>query len=432
MADKERLTEENRQLQLAVTELKVLNDIATTISSTQPVEEIIDQIVLKCIRHLGIEEGTISLLESGSADDRFRTMIRRQDTSATKLPIRLDDRLKGWMLKNRSILLSNNIEEDDRFSFIRDGTINFKSLLCVPLMAKGDLIGYLAAFNKKNGGVFTDEDRRLLSIIGSQSAQVIENARLYEEEKALMSLQEEMKMAREIQLRLLPASPPEYPGIQISAFNIPAKSVGGDYYDFIRLPSGRLGICIGDITGKGMPAAMLMANLQATFRSQAVILEQCDQCLQGTNTMLFRSTEATKFATFFYGILDPESNMLTYANGGHDAPLLLYGSNENEPAQLGATGLLLGVMENAEYELQSVDFKAGDILLLYTDGITEAMDKEGQEFGLDELVRILRLQRDQPAETICKSIVEEVATHTAGTPQSDDITLMVIKRSHTS
>lgn len=421
------LTKENQELQLAVNELRVLNDIATTITSTQPVDEIIEQIVFKCIKYLGVEEGTISLLERGRQSGEFHTMIRRRDSSAERVPIKLDDRLKGWMLKQRKVLLSNNIREDERFQHLSVESYSFDSILCVPLIVKGDLIGYLAVFNKKNREPFTDQDRRLLSIIGTQSAQVLENARLYEEEKALFSLQEEMRLAREIQLSLLPDHPPDVPGYQISAINLPAKSVGGDYYDFISLSSDKLGFCVGDITGKGMPAAMLMANLQATLRSQVMIFEDCCNCLRGTNKQLYRNTETTKFATLFYGVLHPEQNLLEYANGGHDPPLL-YRTNQPDPVSLEATGLLLGVMEEASYELSSINFISGDVLLLYTDGITEAMNLQGEEFGLERLQALVSGHRHNSAKEIVELILGEIKQHAAKAPQSDDITLMVIKK----
>lgn len=426
MADFEHLTRENQRLQLAVNELQVLNDIATTISSTQPVEKIIDQVVLKCIKHLGVEEGTISLLERGSSILTFHTMIRRQDSTTEKVPIKLDDKLTGWMLKNRSSFLSNNIDKDERFNLLEKESYSFRSILCAPLIVKGGLIGYLAVFNKKNDQPFTDEDQRLLSIISSQSAQVIENARLYEEEKALISLQEELRMARDIQLNLLPDHSPEIPGFQISAVNIPAKSVGGDYYDFLSLSSNRVGVCIGDITGKGMPAAMLMANLQATLRSQVMIFKECYKCLSGTNKLLYRNTESTKFATLFYGVLDPQKGALEYANGGHEAPILFRDKGDRE--LLNSTGLLLGVMEQATYTKGIVHFQPNDVLLLYTDGITEAMNTDGREFGFEELVKVADENRSKNANQIMEAVLNNVKEHAGKASQSDDITMMVIKR----
>jgi len=310
---------------------------------------------------------------------------------------------------------------------LSEDSFTFHSIVCVPLVVKGNLIGYLAVFNKKDGHSFTDQDRRLLSIIGSQSAQVIENARLYEGEKALLSLQEEMRMARDIQIGLLPNHEPEVLGFQISATNLPAKSVGGDYYDFITLSSNKLRFCIGDITGKGMPAAMLMANLQATLRSQIMVFEDCINCIKGTNKQLYRSTEPSKFATLFYGILDPAVGRLEYVNGGHDAPLL-FRKNSSEPDLLHSTGLLLGVLEETEYLMESVTLQPGDVLVLFTDGITEAMNAAGEEFGLENLIDVAKNTYNKPPSEIVNAILSAVKLHANKTPQSDDITLMVIKK----
>ncbi|MDZ7773521.1 MAG: GAF domain-containing SpoIIE family protein phosphatase [Balneolaceae bacterium] len=442
MKENDSLARENRQLQLAVNELSVLNEVATAISSTQPVEGVIEEIVRRCIRHLRVEEGVVSLLaaEDGQAGDKqagaagkagadapqFQTMVRSRASSSEKIPLRLDTRLAGWMMKNRAVLLSNDIRDDERFRFLDSGDFRYSSLLCTPLMIKGKLTGYLAVFNKKDSGGFSEEDKRLLSIIASQSAQVIENARLYEEEKALIALQEEMRMAREIQLNLLPKHTPELPGYELFAVNLPARSVGGDYYDFVRPASGGTGFCVGDITGKGMPAAMLMANLQATFRSQAMGAGDCRLCLTGTNRLLCRSTEPSKFATLFYGVLRPEEGVIDYANGGHDAALLFRGGDE--PERLEATGLLLGVVEETDYEGGRVNMDPGDWLLLYTDGITEAMNVAQEEFGLDRLIDLGRSLADVPAEKAGRAILEAVRTHAGSNSQSDDITLMVIRR----
>lgn len=420
------ISDETRSLQLAVNELRILNDIATTISSIQPVEKIIDQIVFKCIKHLGVEEGTVSLLEMDTPEKQFHTMVRHYDSSVEKVPIKLDDHIKGWMLKKQSILLSNDILKDERFSFLQQTSFSFRSILCAPLMIKGDLIGYLAVFNKKDESPFSEEDRRLISIIASQSAQVIENARLYEEEKAFLSLQEEMRMARDIQLHLLPDSTPEIDGFQISTANIPAKSVGGDYLDFISLSENRLGFCVGDITGKGMPAAMLMANLQATLRSHAIMYEDCIKCLHGTNNLLYRSTEPTKFATLFYGILDHKNATIQYSNGGHDAPLLI--RNNEEPILLDSTGLLLGVIEESQYEMKTLSLQPGDLLLIYSDGITEAMNSQSEAYGIDRLKEQATSNSISSSKKILDAILQDVKGHADGAAQSDDITLMIIKR----
>lgn len=424
MAEVDKLKKENQNLHLALNELMILNDLATAISSVQAVDEIIEQIVIKCIKHLNVEEGTVSLLDKTGDNQTFHTIIRHKDSTATRLPYRMDAGLKGWMLKHRKSFLSNDIETDDRFRFLSDETYPFQSILCVPLVVKGELIGYLAVFNKKSS-VFTDDDKRLLSIIGSQSAQILENARLLEEEKQLLSLKEELKMAHKIQKKLLPDSVPAFKTFDIEAVNIPAKSVGGDYYDFILKSQEKLAFCIGDITGKGMPAAMLMANLQATFRSQILVDDDYPLCMKRTNKLLFNSTEPTNFATLFFGILDMNPARITYVNAGHDHPYLY--RNQAEAGELEATGLLLAVIEDTDYEVKEVDLLPGDMLLFFTDGITEAMNNQREEYGLDRLRNLAKSLSGKSAKDIAALILEDLSKHTNGAAQSDDITMIVVK-----
>ncbi|NBC66222.1 MAG: SpoIIE family protein phosphatase [Bacteroidetes bacterium] len=425
MSNVEKLQAENRQLQLAINELKILNDVATTISSVQTVDEIINQIVMKCIKHMGVEEGTVNLLERNTEGENFHTMVRHRDTSGVKVPFRMDTGLKGWMLKNRTSFLSNDIRNDNRFQFLSDDEYPFESILCVPLIVKGEMIGYLAVFNKREGN-FTDEDRRLLSIIGSQSAQIIENARLLEEEKMLISLQEELSMASEIQRKLLPDVPPDIPGYQLYATNIPAKSVGGDYYDFVPLSDDRLAFCLGDITGKGMPAAMLMSNLQATFRSQVLVNDDCSICISRTNKLLFRSTESTKFATMIYGALDPKTGKVKYTNGGHDCPI--HFKKDVDPTELESTGLILGILEDSEYSQESIQLESGDLLMIFSDGVTEAMDPDMEMFGTKRLKKLVQKNIDKPVTEVASIILDGIKNHAGDTTQSDDITLMLIKK----
>lgn len=426
MDDFQKLIEENKKLKLAVNELSILNDIASSISSTQSVETIIDTIVLKCVKHLHAEEGTVSLLEKGNEDEKFYTMIRRQDLTQQRVPIHLDHQITGWMLRKQQPLLSNDLGADDRFTLPPETGTAIRNMLCVPLIAKGDLIGYLAVFNKKSEAEFEEKDRRLLVIIASQSAQIIENSRLYEEEKEYLKLKEEMKVATQIQNNLLPEKNPEIPGYEIAAFNIPAKEVGGDYYDFIDIDENNLGFCIGDITGKGMPAALLMAGLQASLRSQVLIHKETNKCVQNINKLLYRNTEASKFATLFYGMLDREEHKIYYCNAGHDQPLIFRANKLH--SKLEVTGMLLGVVDEAAYECKSIFLEPDDIVVIYTDGITEAMNKDLEEFGFDRTVNAIESNSRESASYMLEQLYEQVSSHSDGFQQSDDITIMVIKR----
>jgi sigma-B regulation protein RsbU (phosphoserine phosphatase) len=287
------------------------------------------------------------------------------------------------------------------------------------------MIGLITVFNKRSPEGFSANDQRLLSIIAAQSAQVIENARLIQKEQALLKIQEELRMAKDIQMNLLPKKFPVIDRYDIFAINESASEVGGDYYDFIKLSDSKIAFCLGDITGKGMPAAMLMANLQATLRSQAAIQKSIKDILRNCNIFLFHSTDSNKFATLFYAELDASQNLLIYCNAGHDSPLVV---NEDKVMRLEKGGLLLGCFELAEYEQESKEIVLNEIIVIYSDGVTEAMNENEEEFGEDRLKIIITLNLNLSSKELAEKIIGEVKNHSLKVPQSDDISLMIIKR----
>jgi len=421
------LQEENRHLQNAVEELSVLNDIATAITSTQSIDRIVNLIVQKCVRHLHVEQGAVMLLHEKDQKTPLHTMVRRADSQVGSLPYRLDKQLTGWMLKNKSALLINNFPEDQRFQYTKDERDKFiHSLLSVPLLVKGCIIGVLTVFNKRSEEGFTEEDKRLLSIIAVQSAQIIENARLYREEQDLLRMQEEVRLAKEIQMNLLPKALPDIVGYQIAGRSIPAKDVGGDYFDFIAINENRIAICLGDVSGKGMPAALLMANLQATLRGQSLLCGTCKDCIARSNTLLYRSTDPQKYATLFYGILDTKTHKLTYCNAGHDNPFLFSAGKSVQRLQTG--GIVLGFLPEYPYTEGTITFRPGSLLLIYSDGVTEAMNSKGKEFSEERLTCIAEENLSEPAELIIEKILEALTQHAGAEPQMDDITLVIVKR----
>ncbi|MBT8380873.1 MAG: SpoIIE family protein phosphatase [Ignavibacteriaceae bacterium] len=420
-----KLQEENLRLKSAVEELSILNDIATAITSTQSLEKIIELIVNRCIKHLRVEQGAVMLLEEQDTEKPFQTMIRKQEVSANILPYRFDAQLTGWMLKYKAPLLVNDIKSDDRFKYIDDIDLPFNTLLSVPISLKGSMIGLLTVVNKKSEAGFSTDDQRLLSIIAAQSAHVLENARLLKQEQALLQMEEEIRLAKEIQLNILPKEIPSVEDYDIYAINIPAKEVGGDYFDFIKLPDGKIAFCLGDITGKGLSAAMLMANLQATLRGQAFIQKSISEIVKNSNLLLFNSTDSNRFATLFFGTLDFSKHIVTYCNAGHDSPIHISGENV---FTLTAGGTLLGCFESAEYEEAIKGIEPNELIVIYTDGVTEAMNEKNEVFSEEKLLEVINANRKASAKELTDIIINEVKNHSANTPQFDDITLMIIKR----
>ncbi|MCK4836204.1 MAG: SpoIIE family protein phosphatase [Candidatus Aminicenantes bacterium] len=426
--DKEiqKLLEEIKLLRRAVEELSMLNEIAVAISSTLSLERILDLIIQKCLKHLNVEQGAIMLLDEKTEDKPFQTVARRGDTISLHLPYRLDSQLSGWMLKNRNALIINDFQSDNRFLKRGKEPFFIQSLLCVPLKQKGRMIGLIALFNSQSNHGFSSEASRLLSIIATQSAQVIENARLLEEEQALIRMQEELRLAYEIQMNLLPTQDPVVDGYDIAGKSIPAKDVGGDYFDFIPMNNHQLAFCLGDVSGKGIPAALLMANLQAAIRSQTLLNVSSSACLEHSNLHMFQNSGPEKFATLFYGILDVKSHQLRYSNAGHNYPILF--TSEKSPFCLESDGIVLGCLESFCFHEEQISLSPGDLFILYSDGITEAFNSREEEFGEEKLIEVIEEIRGDSAQNILEKILHAVRLHTGDSPQADDITLVVIKR----
>lgn len=418
------LREENLRLKKAVEELSILNELARVISSTMNLESVIESVVKRSVRAIRGKQGMITLVDE-QAPTEMKTLIRAQNSSSEHQQFHLNQNILGWMLINKKPLMSNELNTDNRFSGVKlDG--EFRSILCVPLLVKNRLIGILAVFDKTEGNEFTEDDKRLLSIIAAQSAQILENARLYEQEKSLIVMQDELKFAAKIQYELLPREAPVIPGYEVAGKSIPAQMVGGDYFDFIPIDERHHGIALGDVSGKGLPASLLMANLQATLRGQTLGTTMAKDCVVRSNKLLYQSTSSEKFVTLFYGILDHVSHELRFCNAGHDPPFLLVRGTEVKRLRTG--GIVLGILNEFPFQDEVIPISPGDFMVIYSDGIPEAMNSSKEQFGEENLQKILLERRSESAAGIIDAVVSAVRQHAGAWPQSDDMTMIVVKR----
>ena len=327
----------------------------------------------------------------------------------------------------RTVVLQNAESEGD---FVGDPYIlrvRPRSVLSMPIEHQGHLSGILYVENNLLSNAFTPARLEVLRLLSSQIAVSMENARLYVQERELARMQEEVRLAAVIQRDLLPTQPPILAGYEILGRNIPAQTVGGDYFDYIRIAEERLAVTLGDVSGKGLPASLLMANLQAALRGQTLHDLSPAECVGSSNRLLYESTSPEKFATVFYAILDTRSHTLHCCNAGHEHPLLL--SADGTLRTLVAGGTALGFLPDFKYEEEAVAMAEGDLLLIYSDGITEAMNSHDVPFGHQKLRDILQEHKALPLQELLDVIVERVHAHAAGAPQSDDITLVAVRRS---
>ena len=415
---------ENQMLSRAVEELAILNELASSIGASDDVQEIMQKIIRRSLKAIDAEQSVITLVGEDTTDPT-RTLVRMAASSNEHEAFRPDQSLLGWMHVYKAPLCINKPRHDDRFRGTNwhDSVI---SILCVPLMVHTQLIGIISIYNKKDPAGFTTDDQRLLSIIASQSAQVVENARLHSEEQKLIRMQEEIRLAYDIQTNLLPKKQPVISGYDIAGISLPAREVGGDYFDFISLDNNQLVLCVGDVSGKGIPAALLMANLQATLRGQTLIDPAPKTCIERSNRLLCESIRKGSFITLFFGLLDSDQHLFRYANAGHNRPMLLKAGRDLTTLPLG--DIMLGFKPDYVFREAAVTLEQGDLLLIYSDGITEAMNRQHDQFGEERLFSLLKRHARDDSFSLIDSIVKAVQSHSDDELQSDDMTLLAVKR----
>jgi sigma-B regulation protein RsbU (phosphoserine phosphatase) len=422
----QQLEEEVGRLRRALEELSILNDLARAIATSFETESIVSKVVQRSVKAIGAEQASIHMVSEDEMLPNGTIIFVRKDEDQNDDHFHMTQGLMGAICHHeKRPLLVNDLKNDPRVRGVRLAA-GVRNLLCVPLMVGTQMIGVLSAYNKVAGAGFDEDDQRLLAIIAAQSAQVLERARLLEQEKAAERLREDVRLAERIQAGLLPEKAPEVPGYDMAGATEPARHVGGDYFDFIGLADHRWGLTLGDVSGKGLPASLLMANLQATLRGQAFQDSSCHDCVAWCNRLLFRSTPTDKFATLFYSVLDTRSHVLTYCNAGHEQPFLLTGAGEVKRLPTG--GLAVGILEEFDYQDDIVHFQPGDILVVFSDGVTDVVNEQDEPFGEERLLEILQQNRDLPAADMIATVRRDLAAHAGKLPPFDDVTMIVVKR----
>jgi sigma-B regulation protein RsbU (phosphoserine phosphatase) len=297
------------------------------------------------------------------------------------------------------VIHGNRVELDSRRKR-KDGTLIDVSILGAPIVHEGKQLAIYA--------IYRDITERKKA------------------EEVRVRLKEEARMARNIQTNLLPKGQPNVAGYDIAGKNIPALNVGGDYFDFIRLDEYRIAIGLGDVSGKGLAASLVMANVQATIRGLALFDDVPKDCMEKANKLLFRSTDARTFVSLFYGILDTRRHTLRYANAGQDMPMLFSAGGTCE--RLRTRGIALGMKEQVIYEESEISIEPGDKLLIYSDGISEAMNDGLEEFGQERTQNVVQKNKYECAEDLVEKIFAAVGTHLGNAAQNDDMTVVLVRR----
>ncbi len=299
--------------------------------------------------------------------------------------------------------------------------------LALPLKQHGETCGSLCLGRKRTGQPYTPGDVEFLSALGNLALVSIQNSFLIEEQIEKERLEEEMRLARSIQERLLPQKIPVVEGYELAAVAIPSRFVGGDYYDLVELEGDRVLLAVADVTGKGVPASLLMANLQASLHVMIPMELSLEEAVVHINRVICDNTDFDKFITFFVTILDRATGKMDYVNAGHNPPAIIRADGSIELLETG--GLLLGVMKGLGYEKGQAELRSGDVLAMFTDGVTEAMSSSSEEYGEERLEPLLVELRHESAEVILDAVQADVTAFTDGVAVlSDDLTMVVLKR----
>jgi len=319
---------------------------------------------------------------------------------------------------------------DPRFNpdFDRQSGFVTRSLLTLPLSGHdGRVVGVLQVLNTR-GGPFNDRDERLLSALGAQAGVAIERQMLLEEFAVKQRIERDLNIAREIQQGLLPKQPPDLPGFDIAGWSQPADETGGDCFDWLLLPDGRLAITIGDATGHGIGPALVAAEARALLRGTLVQSRELARVVPQINDLLAEDLREGTFVTAFVGLLDPAASAVDYVSAGH-GPLLVYGGADDRFTEIPTHGLPLGLISEVDFDPPThVPLVVGDMLLLFTDGFFEWARPDGEQFGTDRLSAVVRRHRERPAAEIIRMVYAAVVEFSEGTKQADDCTAVIVKR----
>ena len=401
-------------------EKEVLLQVTTSLSAIMDLDEAIEAILKSLRQIVHYDAAAMYLVNKSTHALELVHEVGYPAGSEGAFGLNVGQGIVGWVAKTGEPAIVADVSHDTRYVLARPET---KSELAAPLRVAGKTIG---VFNLENDlpDAYHEGHLELVTALAAQAAVTVERARLTRELLERRRLEKELAIAREIQASFLPEAPPVLPGIDLAGTTITHDEVGGDYYDFIPVSDSRLGIAIADVSGKGVPAALIMAGFRMSLLAEVRNEFAIRAVMRKVNSLLYESTDRDKFVTAFYGLLDHKNRVLTFSNAGHNPPILF--RREGKIQYLSEGGVALGVLADATYEERPIALRPGDVLLFYTDGVSEAESPSGEHFGVQRIERLVESMHEQDAASIMRGLVARVQEWSAG-GQSDDVTLVVLK-----
>jgi serine phosphatase RsbU (regulator of sigma subunit) len=405
--------------------LALISKVGITLLASATLNETLEQIVSLVFEAVPADRCLIMMRDQGSEDLRV-AVARLRDRVGEVGEIRVSRNVLDEVVMRGKSVLTSDAQHDPRFA---SGTMvlqGVRSVLAVPLGVADKVFGIIYADSPIAEGRFTEDHLKVLTTLASVAAIRVENTRLVEARLERERLERELALASEIQQRFQPTAPPHVEGYELQGISFPCYEIGGDYYDFIEREDGRLVIALGDVSGKGTAAALLMSSLHAAVHAQSASHDTLSATISAVNRYLADNIPANRFVTLFYAELDPASGALSFLNAGHNPPLIVHAAGTVE--QLASGGLPLGIKRDAEYREGRTRMQKGDVLVIYSDGVTEAVSPTGEEFGATRLYEVVARNVNASAAGIRDRIESSLTKFAQGTSAADDITLVIVKR----
>jgi serine phosphatase RsbU (regulator of sigma subunit)/ligand-binding sensor protein len=419
-----RLCYQQALLREQIGELTLLSETSRLLSSALELDAVLQNIVRTMTLVMRVKASSLRLLNERGDELVIQATYGLSPAYLEKGPVIVAENVNDQAALGGEILTIDNMQTNPQVRYRdearREGLV---SSLAVGLLAKGKPLGTLHIYTGRPH-TFTPEEVRLFRSVADQAALTVHNAQLVEEVVTARQRDRELAMAAAVQRRLLPAHAPAIPGYDCYGVTLPSQAVGGDFHDWIELPEGNWGLAVGDVAGKGVPAAILMASVRTALRAQAEHIYALDHIMDHVNRDLVADTEAAEFVTLFYGVLDSRARRLTYATAGHEPPVLV---RNGQVRRLTAGGSLLGIQRDAVYEYEAVELEPGDALVVFTDGACDAANAQGERFGRTRLLESIQRHAVHGARQAVEEIQGDIAQFAGLTPAVDDLTLLVVK-----
>lgn len=406
--------------------LSIISKVGVALLASTGLDQTLEQVAALVFDAVPAERVVVMLRDAISDEMQVKVAKTRGNDDAID-EVRISRAIMKEVVENANSVLTADAQHDPKFASQTIMLQGIRSVLAVPLSVdERHVFGLIYADSPTHQASFSSEHLDILTTLASVASIRVENASLLDERINRERMERELELATEIQQRFQPAGPPEIAGYDFEGISFSCYEIGGDYYDFVERSDGKVMVALGDVSGKGTAAALLMSSLHAAVHAQISAKSSIEQTITSVNEYLSENTPSNRFVTLFIGELEPQTGKLRFINAGHNPPIVARASGEIELLEAG--GLPLGLMSFAEYESGEISLGHGDVLVVYSDGVSEANNIGDDEFGLDRLKNVIKAHISRPAAAIRDKVESALSEFTGTAPANDDITLVIVKR----